>query len=436
MQVSVENVGTLERKLTVSLPADRLENQVQTRLKELSRSVRLKGFRPGKVPAKVIEQRYGQQVRSEAMGELIRETFNEAVEKEKLRPAMAPSIETTGQPAEGEIRYTATFEVMPEIGTIDVSALDITRPMAEVSEADVDEMIETLRAQRRSWNPVERAAAEGDLVMFESVAETGQGRVPQEGTERAGTIIGSSAVLPDIEQALVGLSAGESKTVEVSFPSNYRVAALAGQAAKIELKAVRVSEAKVPDVDDAFIQSFGITEGGMERFRKEVRANLERELRGALMMRLKGQVADKLINAYKDVEFPARMVEVEARAMARQAEQQARQQGRGEATLSPDSFRESARKRVAAAVLLGEVARQNGIRLDSNRVAETLATIASTYEEPEQVVELYRNDPQLMSGLQSRVLEDQVIDWIAEHARHSDVTLSFTEVMRPQGGAA
>src|SRR5690606_4383925 len=168
MQVSVENVGTLERKLTVSLPADRLENQAQTRLKELSRSVRLNGFRPGKVPARVIEQRYGQQVRSEAMGELIRETFIEAVEQEKLRPAMAPSIETTGQPSEGEIRYTATFEVMPEIGPIDVSSLDITRPMAEVSEADVDEMIETLRSQRRSWTPVERAAAEGDLVMFES----------------------------------------------------------------------------------------------------------------------------------------------------------------------------------------------------------------------------------------------------------------------------
>ena len=432
MQVSVENVGTLERKLTVSLPADRLESQVQTRLKELSRSVRLKGFRPGKVPAKVIEQRYGQQVRSEAMGDLIRETFNEAVEQEKLRPAMAPSIETTGQPAEGEIRYTATFEVMPEIGAIDVSALDVTKPVAEVSEADVDEMIQTLRTQRRSWTPVERAAADGDLVMFESVAETGQGRVPAEGTERAGSILGSSAVLPAIEQAMVGLSAGESKTVEVDFPSNYRVAALAGQHAKIELKVVRVSEASVPEVDAAFIESFGITDGGMERFRKEVRANLERELRGALMVRLKNQVADKLVAAFQQVEFPARMVEAESRAMARQAEQQARQQGRGEVTFSPDTFRDAARKRVAAAVLLGEVARQNGIRLDSNRVAETLATIASTYEEPEQVVELYRNDPQLMSSLQSRVLEDQVIDWIAEHARHSEQTLSFAEVMRPQ----
>src|SRR5690606_30610984 len=227
-----------------------------------------------------------------------------------------------------------------------------------------------------------------------------------------------------------------SKTVEVSFPADYRAPALAGQAAKMELKVVRVSEATMPEVDEAFIQSFGITEGGMERFRKEVRANLERELRGALMMRLKGQVADKLVAAYGDIEFPGRMIEAEARAMARQAEQQARQQGRGDASVSPDGFREAARKRVAAAVLLGEVARQNGIRLDSNRVAETLATIASTYEEPDQVVELYRNDPQLMSGLQSRVLEDQVIDWIAEHARHSDVSLSFSEVMRPQGTTA
>src|SRR5690606_10519656 len=213
----------------------------------------------------------------------------------------------------------------------DVSSLDITRPMAEVSEADVDEMIETLRSQRRSWTPVERAAAEGDLVMFESVAETGQGRIPKEGAERSGCIIGSNAVLADVEQALVGLAAGESKTVEVSFPADYRAPALAGQAAKMELKVVRVSEATMPEVDEAFIQSFGITEGGMERFRKEVRANLERELRGALMMRLKGQVADKLVAAYGDIEFPGRMIEAEARAMARQAEQQARQQGRGDA---------------------------------------------------------------------------------------------------------
>jgi trigger factor len=436
MQVSVENTGALERKLTVSVPADRLEGQVRDRLRELSRNVRLKGFRPGKVPAKVIEQRYGQQVRSEAMGELIRESFSEAVEQEKLRPAMAPSIETTGQPADGEITYVATFEVMPEIGTIDVSAMDIVKPVADVADADIDEMIETLRVQRRSWNPVERAAAAGDLVMFESVAETEQGRVPKEGTERAGTIIGSNAIFTELEQSLVGLSAGEERTVEVSFPAEYRVAALAGQAAKITVKAVRVSEAQLPEVDEAFMQSFGVTEGGLERFREEVRANLRRELRAALMARLKADVVQKLVDAHAAVEFPARMIDAEARAMARQAEQQARQQGKGEAKLSPDTFRDSAAQRVAAAVLLGEIARQNGIKLDSSRVAETLAAIASTYEEPEQVVELYRNDPQLMSGLQSRVLEDQVIDWIADHAHRSDKTLTFAEVMRPGGASA
>ena len=213
--------------------------------------------------------------------------------------------------------------------------------------------------------------------MFESVAETASGRVPKEGSERAGTIIGSNAILTELEQSLVGLSAGEERTVEVSFPADYRVAALAGQKATITVKAVRVSEAQLPEVDAAFIESFGVSEGSMERFREEVRANLRRELRGALMARLKNDVVQKLVAAHKELEFPARMIDAEARAIARQAEQQAAQQGRKDVKVSPDSVREQASQRVAAAVLLGEIARQNGIKLDSGRVAETLATIAS-----------------------------------------------------------
>lgn len=434
MQVSVENVGKLERKLTVSVPAERLEGTIRTRLRDLSQNVRIKGFRPGKVPAKIIEQRYGRQVRSEALNELIRDSFNEAVQQENLRPAVQPSIETTGQPADGEFRYVATFEVMPDIGTIDVSGLKIVKPVAEVTDADIDRMIETLRLQRRTWNNVERAAKDGDLVMFESVATAGDVRVPAEGVERSGTILGSNALFADLEQKLVGLSTGDDRELDVTFPADYRVPELAGKQAKVQAKISRVSEASIPALDDAFMQQFGIADGGLERFRVEVRANLERELKAALMARLKNEVVEKLVDAHSTLEFPARMVEAEARGLIRQAEQQAQQQNQPAPQLTPDAVRPVAQKRVAAAVLLGELARQNNIRLDTSRLQDMLATIASTYEEPEQVVELYRNDPQLMDGLRSRVVEDQVIDWIADHAEADTRTLSFDEVMRP--GAA
>jgi trigger factor len=430
MQVSVENLGKLGRKLTVSVPTERLDANVRARLRELGQSVRLKGFRPGKVPAKVIEQRYGRQVRSEAMGELIRETFNEAVQQEKLRPAVAPSIENVAQAEGQEIQFTATFDVMPEVGTIDVSGLHIVKPVAQVEDGDIDKMIETLRLQRRTWNEVERAAQAGDLVMFESSAETAAGRVPAEGKERAGTIIGSNALFAELEENLIGLKAGEEREIKLTVPSDYRVAALAGQEATFSIRAVRVSEAVLPQVDEEFIHSFGIAGGGVERFRSEVRANLERELKGTLMARLKSDVVEKLVASHADLELPGRMIEAEAVGLARQAEQQAKSQGQTDAKASPEGFRPVAQKRVAAAVLLGELARQNQIRLDMARVNEMLATIASTYEEPEQVIELYRNDPQLMQGLQSRVIEDQVIDWIADHSDLATQQLSFSEVMR------
>lgn len=431
MQVSVENVGKLERKLTVRLPAEGLQSQVSTRLRELGRTVRLAGFRPGKVPAKVIEQRFGAQVRAEALGEVIRRGFSEAVEQQKLRPAVAPNIEATSTGEDGEVAFIATFEVMPEIGAIDVSGLKIEKPVSSVEEADVDRMIETLRLQRRSWTPVERAAQAGDMVMFESSATTDAGRVPAEGVERAGTIVGSGAILPALEDKLIGLTAGQLADFEVEFPADYRATALAGKTAKMSVKIVRVSEPKLPDIDAEFIRSFGVAEADIDSFRREVRSNLERELKGALMARLKTQVVEKLLAAHADLELPSRMVESEAQALARQAEQQAAQQGNPGAKADPSLFIDTAKRRVAAALLLGELARQNEIRLDGRRLSETLNLIASTYEDPSEVVELYRREPQLMQGLQSRVIEDQVIDWIADHADLTEQKLDFQDVMRP-----
>jgi len=404
MQVSVENIGTLERKLTVKFPAERYETQVSARIAELGRTVRLKGFRPGKVPVAVIKQRFGEQVRGEVLSDLIGSTLREAVTQEKLQPVANPSIDTTGKPENGEIAYTATFEVMPEFPAVDVSALEIKRPQAEVTDADVEKMLETLRQQRRSFELVERPSAEGDFVMFEYTAQVGDYRFPAEGLERAGSVLGSGNLFKALDAALTGRKADDSYETDIEFPADFRNENLAGKTAKVEFKIVKVQEPKLPEVDAEFAKLFGIADGDLEHFRKEVRANLERELKAALMGRLKSEVAAGSVP--RGQQPPPQLVEA-ALPMAR--------------------------KRVIAGLLMGEIARKQELKIDRKRVAEQLAAIASTYEEPEKVIELYNGDPQLMSGLQNRVMEDQVAEWVADHANTTNLDLSFDEVMRPAG---
>ena len=435
MQVSVETVGNLERRMTFRLPAEQVDTQVGGRLREIARTAKIKGFRPGKVPTKVIQQRYGDQVRAEVLDGLLRESFDSAVRENELRLAGAPRIEQQADDAgaDGELAYVATFEVVPDFGDIDVSKLQVVRHVAEVGEDDIDRMIENLRLQRRTWQSVERGAKDGDRVEFETWSQAGDQRVPAEGVEKGRTVLGSDQLFTDIEAALRGMAAGDEKAIDVDFPADWRVAALAGKSVKVSLKTLGVSEPVMPEADEDFIRSFGVKSGEMDEFRKEIRSNLQRELKGALMNRLRRSVGEQIIATYGHVEMPARMVEAEARALAEQAAEQARRQGRKVGELPADAwkgFQDAARKRVLVGLLVGEVARRNELRLDPARLEETLGLIASTYEEPEQVVELYRNDNRLMSGLRTRVMEEQVTDWIAERATHTDESLSFQEAIR------
>ena len=434
MQVSVESVGNLERRMTLRLPAERIENQIGGRLREIARTAKIKGFRPGKVPAKVIEQRYGAQVRSEIVDDLLQQGFDQGVRENALRLAGAPRIEPSAEAGEGELAYVATFEVVPDFGEIDVAKLQVVRNTAEVTEDDIDRMIENLRLQRRSWSMVNRPAQVGDAADVETWSFIGNDRLPAEGAERGVTMIGSGAMFADIENALVGMSAGEDKELIVDFPDNWRVSQLAGKQAEVHVKIEQISEPVLPEVDADFIKSFGVRAGDMPQFRIEIRNNLERELKGALMNRLRREVGEQLIAAYSHVEMPPRLVESEARAIVAQTVEQAQRQGR---QIEPpaDAWREvlePARKRITVALLVGEVARRNELTLEPKRLNETLRLIASTYEEPQQVIDLYRNDRQLMAGLQNRVMEEQVIDWIAERAVHTDRPLSFQEAIAPQ----
>jgi trigger factor len=433
--VSLENVGKLERKLTVKFPAEQFDSKVRQRISELGRSVRLKGFRPGKVPVKVIEQRFGEQVRGEALSDLIGSTFREAVQQQNLQPVANPSIDTDGKPQDGEIAYTATFEVMPELPAVEVGLLKIDRPKSEVGETDIDHMIETLRVQRRVFEKAERPAAEGDMVIVDYTAEADGFRHPAEGRERAATVIGGNSALAAFDDALRGHSAGDECDFEVDFPPTFPIPQLAAKHAHVTLRVGEVQEAKTPEVDAEFIRNFGIDDGTVETFRKEVRANLERELDNALRARLRNEVGGKLAATYADIDVPKALENAEAESLVRAAMPNLS----GEQNLPAAALEAAqpiAHQRVIAGLLLRQIAQSNNLRVDNRKVSERIAKIASTYEEPEQVVELYRNNPQMMDNVRIAVLEDQVSEWVAEHADTTEVALSFDEVMHPQNTTA
>ena len=428
MQVSVESIGNLERRVILSLPAGDVEAQVGNRLREIAHTVRIKGFRPGKVPTKVVEQRYGGQVRAEILDGLLREGLGKAVRENELNVVGAPQMMPGEDAAEGELKYVASVELAPDFGELDMGKLEIVRHTAEVTDADVERMLENLRQQRASWSAVTRAAKAGDLVNLETSSTVDGNRMPAEGVERTSTVLGSAAIYPEVESAIVGMQPGEEKTLDVTLPADWHAAQFAGKTITSTFKLLDVAEQVLPEVDAAFIRSFGVKSGELEQFKVEIRANLERELKGALMNRLRREVGEQLAAVYKDVELPPRLVETEAQALMANAAEQARRQGQ-QLAAAPEAFQEAARKRVLVALLVGEVARRNELRLEPERLNETMRLIASTYEQPQQVIDLYRNDPQLMQGLQNRVMEEQVTDWIAERAQHTEKALSFQEAI-------
>lgn len=428
MQVSVESIGNLERRVILSLPAGDVEAQVGNRLREIAHTVRIKGFRPGKVPTKVVEQRYGGQVRAEILDGLLREGLGKAVRENELNVVGAPQMMPGEDAAEGELKYVASVELAPDFGELDMGKLEIVRHTAEVTDADVERMLENLRQQRASWSAVTRAAKAGDLVNLETSSTVDGNRMPAEGVERTSTVLGSAAIYPEVESAIVGMQPGEEKTLDVTLPADWHAAQFAGKTITSTFKLLDVAEQVLPEVDAAFIRSFGVKSGELEQFKVEIRANLERELKGALMNRLRREVGEQLAAVYKDVELPPRLVETEAQALMANAAEQARRQGQ-QLAAAPEAFQEAARKRVLVALLVGEVARRNELRLEPERLNETMRLIASTYEQPQQVIDLYRNDPQLMQGLQNRVMEEQVTDWIAERAKHTEQALSFQEAI-------
>jgi trigger factor len=360
-------------------------------------------------------------------------SLQQAIRDEDLRPASMPRVDV--EPAQlegGDLEFSALIEVYPEIEPIEVSALAIERPEAEVTETDVDEMLETLRQQRKAWDTVERTAAAGDRVLIEYSAETEAGRVPEEGEQRLAIIVGDSGFAA-LEDAVADLQAGADKTLELTYPENFREPKLAGQTATTRLRLVSVAEGRLPEVDEEFIRSFGVEDGQLETLRAEIRSNLARELKQAVSTLLKTRLVDELLKAKPDLEVPDSVVREEAACMAAQLTR-----GQGE---QPDprivqAFMDRARNRVRAGMLMGELASQNRIRLDGAKVRETIETIANTYEQPAEVMQLYYGNQRLMQQVESSVLEEQVVDWVLENAKVTPKAMKFQEVITSASQAA
>ncbi len=331
------------------------------------------------------------------------------------------------------LNFVATFEVVPDFGEIDVSKLGVVRRTAKVTDVDIDQMIENLRLQRRTWRVAEHGAQVGYLVALETWSQAGDERLPIEGVEAGSTILGSGVMFEQIERGLEGLSKGDENVLDVTFPDDWRVMQLAGKAVQVHVKVIEVSEPVLLEVNEEFIKSFGVKSGKLEDFRADIRANLERELKGALVSHLRREIGEQLIAAYAHVEMPPRLVEKEARLMLAKQIEQIRLSGRDPTVIPDDAhigFMDAACKRVLVGLLVGEIAGRNRLRLDPMRVTETLHLIASTYEEPEEVFQMYRNDPKLMEGVQSLVMEEQVIEWIADRAQKTEQVLSFQEAIQ------
>ncbi|HET7203341.1 MAG TPA: trigger factor [Steroidobacteraceae bacterium] len=427
MQVSVQSTGSLERRMEVSVPKEQIEQAIDERLKKVSRTARLKGFRPGKAPIKVIRQQFGAQVRQEVLSDLMQSSFAQAVTEQKLMPAAGPRIEPISSGPGEDLKYRAIFEVYPEVALKEIEGLAVTRPVADVTEADIEAMVQNLREQRPLFESVERESREGDRVTmdFEGKIE-GKGFEGSHGTDVA-VILGAGRMLKDFETGITGAGAGEQRQVSVRYPDEYHNKDVAGKTAEFSVHVKKVEEKQLPPLDDAFCREYGVIEGGIEQLLSEVADNMRRELSENVRSRLKQQVFDRLLEA-NPIEVPKALVDQQVREMQIDT---ARRIGAKDASQvpPPDAFVEPARRRVSLGLLVGELVKSTGIELDRARVDARLNELAATYPDPDAILRAYRQNPDAMRQVESMVLEDQVVDYLLERAKVTDQPSTFKELM-------
>ncbi|MGD8568991.1 MAG: trigger factor [Gammaproteobacteria bacterium] len=437
MQVSVEATSGLERRMTVQIPKDRLDSEVQARLKKLAGQAKIQGFRPGKVPFNVIKQRYGGQVTREVWGELVQSSYVEAINQEKLHPAGMPQITPVeNDEGSGDVSFTATFEVYPEIQLQGLDEINIDRPVLEVGDADIDEMLETLRKQRKEWKPVDRAAEEGDQVIidFEGFIN---GEPFEGGTAKEYPLeLGAKRMIPGFEDQIVGMKPDEERTISLTFPEEYHAKELAGKAVEFKVKAHKVQASELPELNDAFAESFGIKEGGLQALRDQVKTNMEREAEQKIKSQVKQQVMDGIFEK-NQIEVPKALIDGEIENLMQQQRQAlGLTESNQPQEIDPKLFEDQARRRVSLGLILSELIKQNNIKVEPAKLRQTVEEIAAGYERPDEVIKFYYNDKERLAEIENLVLEDEAVDWVVSKASVTDKKVSFNELMNPKPEAA
>jgi trigger factor len=427
MQVSVESTSGLGRKLTVQVPAAEIDSEVEKRLKHVGRTAKIKGFRPGKVPMKVLRQHYGHQAHQEVVGEVVQSSYNAALAQEKLNPAGNPHIEPGRIETGHDLEYVATFEVYPEVVFEPMDKIKVERPVAEIVEDDVNEMLEKLRKQRCEWDEAERAAADGDRVTVDFDGKLNGESFEGGKAENYAVVLGEGRMLADFEEGIKGLKAGESRDITVSFPEDYQAEKLRGKDAVFSIWVKKVEQSRLPEIDEDFVKAFGVEAGTVEAFMEEVRGNMNRELEQAVKFKMKESLMDRLLEI-NPIELPAALVDQEVHNMQHDA---GRRMGISDHSKLPPRqvFEDGARKRVAIGLLMAELIRQNKLELDPARVDAKLEQLTADYDDSENMIKMYRGNAQAMGQVQNMAMEEQVVDWLLEQVSVTDKKSSFRTLM-------
>jgi trigger factor len=434
MPTELQTTGGLQRKITLPVSMAEVGQQVERRLRDLSRTVRMPGFRPGKVPIKLIQQSYGQQVQAEVLGDTVSKAFSDAVAEHKLRVAGQPNIEPRAGADGGVDGFTATFEVYPDVSLGEPATLAIERAVCPVGDADVDRTIDVLRKQRTTWSPAGRAAADGDRLTIDFVGRR-DGAAFEGGSGTGFTfVLGEGRMLPDFETGLRGAAVGERRSFPVAFPADYGAAELAGKTAEFEATVNAVDAPQLPALDEAFARQLGVADGSLEALRADVRRNLEREVSQRLRARTKGAVMDALPQL-ASIELPGALVQAEAAGLAERARADLAQRGMDvkNVPIGPDAFTESAARRVRLGLIVAEIVRANALQARPDQIRKQIEEFAATYENPGEVLRWYFSDKQRLAEVEALVVEQNVVDWALSKAQVTERTLGFDELMGNNG---
>ncbi|MDA7825880.1 trigger factor [Porticoccaceae bacterium] len=432
MQVSIESSKGLERQVKIVVPAEKIDSEVLQRLQKATKTVNIKGFRKGKVPLNVVKQQYGKAVRQEVMGEVVNSSFYDAINQEDLKPVGQPKIEGIIDNDGQDLEYTATFEVYPEVKLADLSKVSISRPVADINSDDLEKMIDVLRNQQASFDETDKPAADGDKVNIDFVGTLrGKKEFPGGSAEAQDLALGSNSMIPGFEDGLVGVSAGDEVDLKLKFPKDYHAEEIKGKAVTFAVKVNTVSAKTLPALDDEFFKLYGVEAGGEEKFREDVEANMQRELNNAIRSNVKNRIMDQLYKLNK-VEVPEALVANEIIQLKKQMIQQFGGGQEFDLNMLPDDmFKDKAKRRASLGVIVSEVVKTESLTPNEDQVRNRIDEIASTYDQPSEVVDYYYSKPELLSSVEAVVLEDQVTELVLSKGKVKEEKLSYEDAVKP-----